>query len=195
MILTTQMLMDRLHDYHDPAGKIMRMVKSGELIPLTRGLYETEKTIPGQYLAAAIYGPSYLSFDFALSRYGLIPETVYTYTSATFDKKKIKQYRNAFGCFTYRDVPKEAYPFCVELIQEGGYSYLLATPEKALCDKLSAMPPVHSIREIREMLFDDLRIGADTFHALDREVLNSLCDKYHMSNLKYLKRYLGGKGQ
>ena len=89
---------------------------------------------PGYLLAASIYGPSYLSFDFALSYWGLIPEAVFSFTSATFDKKKRKQFVTPFGLFTYRDVPRKAYPFGIQILNEGDYSFFIANPEKALCD-------------------------------------------------------------
>ena len=81
MILTTSMLTEQLHKYSDPAGKILRMKKDGKIFQLTRGLYETDRNVQGHCLAGAIFGPSYLSFDYALSVYGLIPEAVYAFTS------------------------------------------------------------------------------------------------------------------
>ena len=190
MIITTPMLMDKLRDYSDPAGRIMRMKRDGELYQLTRGIYETDRNTPGYCLAGAIYGPSYLSFDYALSRYGLIPEAVYTYTSATFSKKKAKEYTNAFGRFTYRDVPADAYPFGITVKEESGYICQIATPEKALCDKLYIMPPVTSQRDIEKMLFDDLRIDNTEFQKLNTDDILQIGDKYHCSNLKYLMKYL-----
>ena len=68
--------------------KIGRLVKERKLIPIIRGLYETDDSVPGYLLANIIYGPSYLSFEFALSWYDLIPEAVFTITSASFSKKK-----------------------------------------------------------------------------------------------------------
>ena len=169
MIISTSMLMDQLSAYSDPAGKLLRMKRSGELYPLTRGLYETDGNAPGYCLAGAIFGPSYLSFDYALAHYGLIPEAVYTFTSATFNKKKAKALENHFGRFSYRDVPPEAYPFGIHLIEENGYVYQMACPEKALCDKLYTMPPVTSQREIERMLFEDLRIDRAEFAKLDAD--------------------------
>ena len=67
MVVTTSMLFEKLKDYGDPAGKIMRMKNDGQIFLLTRGLYETDKNVSGQCLAEVIYGPSYLSFDYALS--------------------------------------------------------------------------------------------------------------------------------
>ena len=68
---------------------------------MTRGLYETDRNAPAYLLAGSIYGPSYISFEYALSRYGLIPEAVYAVTCATFEKKKKKKYETPFGTFTY----------------------------------------------------------------------------------------------
>ena len=58
--------MDELKSYASPAKKIERMVKTGELTRVVRGLYETDPHTPGHLLAASIYGPSYLSFEYAL---------------------------------------------------------------------------------------------------------------------------------
>ena len=190
MILTTSMLLDQLQRYSDPAGKILRMKREGELLQLTRGIYETDKNAPGYCLAGAIFGPSYLSFDYALSFYGLIPEAVYTFTSATFDKKKVREQKNHFGRFTYRDVPPEAYPFGISIKEENGYVYQMATQEKALCDKLYTMPPVTSQKEIERMLFEDLRIDRMEFEKLRADEILQIGDRYHSNNLKYLMKYL-----
>ena len=87
MIVTYNMLMSELARYSNARQKLGRLVKEGKYIPVVRGLYETDKNTPGYLLAASIYGPSYLSFSFALSWHALIPEAVYTYSSATFEKK------------------------------------------------------------------------------------------------------------
>lgn len=190
MIFSTAMLVEQLREYSDPAGKFLRMKKDGSLIPLTRGIYETNPNTPGYCLAGMIYGPSYLSFDFALAQSGLIPETVYAFTSATCLKKKAKEYLNHFGRFTYRDVPLEVYPFGILIREENGYVYQIASPEKALCDKLYTMPPVTSRKEIEKMLFEDLRIDHDAFAELNKDDLQQIGDLYHCSNLKYLMKYL-----
>ena len=169
MIFTSSMLVEQLREYSDPFGKIKRMKNSGSLFQLTRGLYETDPKVPGYCLAGAIYGPSYLSFDYALATYGLIPEAVYTFTSATFEKKKAKEYENHYGRFSYRDVPSNAYPFGIVIKEENGYVYRIATPEKALCDKLYIMPPVMSQKELVNLLFDSLRIDQTEFEKLNTE--------------------------
>ncbi len=194
MILTFDSLAQKFGNYTDVRGKIRREVQSGRLTQVARGLYETDAHADGTYLAGAIYGPSYLSFDSVLSMYSLIPEAVIgTYTSATFRKGKTKQYENAFGVFTYRDIPSAAYPFGVQLRQEGGYSYQVATPEKALCDKLYAVSPVGSVKALRALLFDDLRIDEGEFGRLNFDDVRELAPLYRSTNHNYLIKLLGGR--
>ena len=195
MIFTTQMLVEQYRHYTNPKAKIGRLVHEEKLYPLTRGLYETDPNAPGYCLAGAIFGPSYLSFDYALSVYGLIPEAVYAFTSATFDKKKVREQENRFGRFTYRDVPSEVYPFGIVIREENGYVYQMATPEKALCDKLYTMPPVTSQKEIERMLFEDLRIDRTEFDKLDVREILQIGERYHSNNLKYLMKYLRRNGK
>ena len=91
MIKTTAMLTEELRQYVNPAAKIRRMAEAGELTPIIKGLYETNASTPGHYLAGAIYGPSYPSFEYALAQHGLIPEAVYSFTSATCGKGRKKR--------------------------------------------------------------------------------------------------------
>ena len=93
-----------LSEYDSPKSKLSRMAKSGEYFSITKGIYETDRYTQAHLLAGSIYGPSCISFEYALSFYGMIPEAVYTVTSATFEKKKKKKFETAFGTFTYRDV-------------------------------------------------------------------------------------------
>ena len=193
MILTFDSLALQFKDYTDVKGKIRREVQSGRLTQITRGLYETDARADGKYLAGAIYGPSYLSFDYVLSMCSLIPEAIFqTYTSATFRKGKAKQYDNAFGVFTYRDVPAAVYHFGVEIREENGYSYQIATPEKALCDKLYTISPVGSVKAMRALLFDDLRVDENNFWQLNLEDIKQLAPLYKSTNLKYLAKLIDG---
>lgn len=193
MILTFDSLALQFKDYTDVKGKIRREVQSGRLTQITRGLYETDARADGKYLAGAIYGPSYLSFDYVLSMCSLIPEAIFqTYTSATFRKGKAKQYDNAFGVFTYRDVPAAVYHFGVEIREENGYSYQIATPEKAICDKLYTISPVGSVKAMRALLFDDLRIDESDFWQLNLDDIKQLAPLYKSTNHKYLAKLIDG---
>lgn len=190
MIKSTAMLIADYKSYVNPKAKIRRCVESGVLVPVVRGLYETDPNIPAHYLAPIIYGPSYLSFEFALSYYSLIPEAVYNVTSATFEKKKTKQYDTPFGTFSYRDVPSEAYPAGNILHIENGYGFQVASPEKALCDELYIMPPLKNRMELECLLFEDLRIDKGEFFRLNRESLIELLKLYHTQNHTLLQAYV-----
>ncbi|NLC64710.1 MAG: hypothetical protein GX753_03475, partial [Erysipelothrix sp.] len=158
--------------------------------PVIRGLYETDKNVSGYLLASSIYNPSYLSLDFALSFYGLIPETVYTFTSVTFKKNKKKTYKTSFGTYTYRDIPELAYPVGITIRYEGTYSFLIADQEKALCDKLYTLKPVTNIKDLEYVLFNNLRIEEDTFYSLDTEKLKAYANLYQSTTLDTLTKLL-----
>ena len=190
MIVTTAILLEQLNEYANPAGKLSRLVRDGTYYPIVKGLYETDNGISGYLLASSIYGPSYLSFDFALSYYDLIPEAARAFTSATFGKKKKKEYNTPFGYFTYRDIPDSAYSLGIRIVKEGEYSVPIATPEKALCDKLYAVRPVGSIVNLAALLFEDLRVDEQAFHDLSSMDLLMLCELYPSTNLKLLKKFI-----
>lgn len=186
MIKTTDMLLEELREYASPRSKLSRMAKNREIFPIVKGLYETDKGTPGIYLAGSIYGPSYVSFEYALGHYGLIPEAVYTLTCATFEKKKAKKYETPFGTFTYRDVPSEAFPLALTLVNENGYYYRIATPEKALCDMLYTLRPTANAAGLHTMLNDDLRIEDSELRKLDAALVAELSEHYHTTNVKRL---------
>jgi predicted transcriptional regulator of viral defense system len=190
MLVTIEELRIKFKDYSDIQGKIKRGVEKGIYIPVIRGLYETNRITPGYYLSSYIYGPSYLSFDYALSYYGLIPERVTLYTSATFNKRKSKIYSTPFGNYHYRDIPKSAFPYDVNVIEENNYVYHIATKEKAICDKLYLIKSVSSIKELKEVLFDNLRIDRDQFYMLDKDQMLFLSKKYHSKTLRTLEKLL-----
>lgn len=190
MILTNDMLKSSFSEYSNKNTKLARYLRDGNIFKIRNGLYETDASTPGYLLAGSIYGPSYISFEYALAAYGLIPERVNTITCATFNKKKKKEYNNHFGIFTYRDIPASAYPLEILLKIEGDYSYQIATPEKALCDKLYTLKPMHNFTNVQTMLFDDLRIDREEFKKIDSNKIERLANLYHSMNVKLLAKYL-----
>lgn len=192
MIITAQQLKEKYAHLSDPMGKISRDIKSKKIFPLIKGVYETDANIHGSRLAQFIYGPSYLSFDYVLHTQGLIPEAVYnTFTCATFNKRKVKTYTNHFGTFIYRDVPKEVFNLGVLVLTDGPYSYQVATTEKALCDKLYTLSPVKNVNDLKEMLFEDLRIDEEVFNSLSKEDILRIAPLYHSTNLNLLVKLIG----
>lgn len=191
MIISFDELAQKYKNYGNIKTKIAREVKAGNLFQIAKGLYETDNHIYGKYLAGVIYGPSYLSFYYALYEHGLISEAVYnTFTSATFNKRKRKEHTNHFGKFLYRDIPIEVYPLGIEIKEENNRTYQIAIPEKAICDKLYSLSPVSSIKQLNELLFNDLRIDESEFINLNFEKMQQLAPKYKSTNLTLLLKLI-----
>ena len=193
MIKTTPILISELSDYVNPKAKIGRMVEKGELYPIIRGIYEDDPNTHPIYLASSIYGPSYISFEYALNYYGLISRKDQTITCAAFGKRKEKRYETMFGVYTYRDIPKKAFAAEINLHNENGYSYVLASPEKALCDTLYNSAPAANLKEFKELLFEEIGVGKRKIYRLNFETMMELADLYGCRNLKLLKSFLRKK--
>ncbi len=181
-------------DHANPKAKIARLVRQGELFRLKRGLYLRARSADDAALrckaANRIYGPSYVSFEYALGWHGLIPEYVAHVTSATFKKGRKKRYDTPAGSFFYQDVPAAAYPHGISLLGETEKRFLMACPEKALCDELYRVPGVRSIQGIEALLFDDLRLDRDEFSKLDPEALIRFSSLYQTSTLRAFVKFL-----
>ncbi|MDR1644765.1 MAG: hypothetical protein LBS05_02915 [Tannerellaceae bacterium] len=123
-------------------------------------------------IANHLYGPSYVSFEMALAFYGLIPERRFVVRSATF--KRTKWFENDVGNFEYITVPQDYYSIGIsQHTVNNEYTYLLATPEKALCDLISAIPDLHlqSVKEMQIFLEEDLRIDFSVLPRVDIEII------------------------
>lgn len=172
LLVETFRLMDLFKDYAGPKTKIQQLVRDGWITRLRPGLYirsgaDSDPNVLG-LAANRIYGPSYVSFATALRRYGLIPEAVPNITSATYGKRRTKQFHTPVGSFFYRDVPRSVFAHGVDLTGErGGARYLIAGPQKALFDQLSTVPGIRSRTALTDLLFDDLRIDRDALSELD----------------------------
>ena len=190
MILTSSMLKQKYKDYSNPLDKIKRDTDAGILIRLNRGLYETDPTVNPYLLAASILSPSYLSFDFALSYYGLIPEKVFSVTSASLDLRKNKTFINKFGRYEYSDIPSSAFSEGLTFIEEGDYIVKIASKEKAICDSLYKWRVVQSIKDLKELLFNDKRIDEEEFLTCDFKLMTRLALLYKKTNLNLLVKLI-----
>lgn len=107
-----------LGDYANVRGKIHRLLSGGEIIRIKKGIYtfpEKSRRYPLclPLVANWLYGPSYVSGDYALARCGLIPETVYTVTSVTTGRPR--SFSTPFGNFSYASRLGKVYPIGVAL--------------------------------------------------------------------------------
>lgn len=186
MILTINQLKDKYRDYANPLDKIKRDCDAGLLFRLNRGLYEDDRSVNPIFLAASLLAPSYISFDYALSYYGLIPERVVAITSASLMVHKNKTFNNIFGRFEFSDIPAEAFASGTTYVYDGEYSARIATKEKAICDSLCKWPVVNSVKDLKILLFEDKRIDEDEFASCDFDKLIGLASLYRKTNLDLL---------
>lgn len=113
---------------------LTRNVKKNNIIKLRKGLY----IFSGEYIneiliANKIYQPSYISFEYALMFYNIIPETVYSITSAT--TKTTREFIVENISYSYCRIKKEAFiGYKKENFNE--QPVLIAEPEKAFVDYL-----------------------------------------------------------
>ena len=163
-VITHQMLVALLKGYSRPNDKIKALKDEGVLEAVKRGFYiagrDTNIARPERSLIANhLYGPSYVSMEAALMYYGLIPEHVYTITSMT--TKTSKSFRTTSGLYTYTFLPLPYYSFGLDAtIVNTNQQVIIATPEKALADKIASTSGViiRSMSSARAYLTEDLRM-------------------------------------
>ncbi|HZQ05987.1 MAG TPA: hypothetical protein VFD70_05365 [Anaerolineae bacterium] len=106
--------------------------KRGLFLRLKRGLYAVRDALPPEEeIANLLYRPSYISFEYALAFYHILPEMVYTVTSAT--TKPTRTFTVASKTFSYLTIKKEAFAG-YSPTQREGRTILIADPEKAVAD-------------------------------------------------------------
>jgi predicted transcriptional regulator of viral defense system len=177
-------------EYDEPISKINSMVKKGELIRLKRGVYVLGTEYRDHPLnmftvANMLHKPSYVSYEYALSYHGLIPERVYTVTSATTYRPET--YITEIGTFSYKKIASKVYPLGIHWkFDEHDGGYMIATAEKALCDQVYADKRIADIEkdEILEYLEDDLRIEWEELKKLDTTLLWKISMSYSSSKLR-----------
>ncbi len=161
-----------------PGEKIRALEKDGQLIRLKRGLYVVSSEVSGKPVNACLcanhlYGPSYVSQQWALRRYGLIPERVYSMTSVTTKRSRI--FENSLGRFTYEQVKPEYFAIGVNSIVDDGVAFLMASREKALCDMIlhDSYLPQQSVKGVLRYLEEDLRFDMDELSTLDIGIIEA----------------------
>jgi predicted transcriptional regulator of viral defense system len=185
-------LMHQLRDYSSPRARLTRMIRSGEVIQVRRGIFldSGDKNYSLKSLAAVIYGPSYISFEYALAFHNLTPENVRTVTCAAYNKNKNRFFHTPLGDFHYYYLPPVAFPYGISLGMENGQRYLMASPEKALCDTLYKTRGISGIGALKTLLFDDLRLESEDLRGFDRESVNFLAPLYGKKILKLFAKWL-----
>lgn len=195
MYFDTLYLMNTLSDYSSPKSKLTNMVKSGEIVRIRRGLYVKEGDYDIKPLANMIYGPSYISFEYSLSWYGLIPERVEIVTSAVYNKNKNKEFDTPVGRFGYYYITPAVYPYGIIREEIDKEPFLISTKEKALCDTLYKIKNTGRNIDIEALLFDDLRIDETELLTLNRKDVALIAPLYGRLLILQLSEYLKKRGK
>ena len=186
MVISASMLKERYGGYANPLDKIKRDTDSGRLFRISRGLYVADSGVNPCFLASSILSPSYLSFDWTLSYYGLIPERVVSITSASLNVRKNKTFINKFGRYEYSDIPASVFSEGLTYLEDKEYMVKIATKEKAICDSLYKWRVVKNLNELKELLFIDKRIDIDEFSTCNFKLMMRLASLYNKTNLDML---------
>jgi hypothetical protein len=187
-----QVLTDLLRDYDRPRDKIRSLLNQKAIIRVKKGLYVfgptySRRPFSREILANLIYGPSYVSLQYALGYHGLIPERVETVTSVTSGRGR--SFHTPVGAFSYRQIRGEAYPVGIDRIElKDGRSFLIAVPEKALADTLHADrgTEIRSQSAMREYLSQHLRIDLSILKGWHAERLSAMAARYRSRKIKIL---------
>lgn len=194
------LLLESLSSYKQPRDVITRLLKNESIIRVKKGIYVfgqayRKRPYSLEILSNMIYGPSYVSFEYALAYYGLIPEAVRRVTCASY--KRNKHFSTPAGEFVYHYVPPKA--FCLgvtrqmisTIIKENENTYfLIASKEKALADVLARMKPFDQADDLLSYLVEGMRIDKDSLFKFNISELEKIKTEYQNQNVTLLWKIL-----
>lgn len=173
--VTTSIIESLYPDLKSANKKVIWLEKQKFIIRLKRGLYVINPEYSGKILSSEVianhlYTPSYISMSTALRHYGLIPEAVYVHQSMTI--KHPRSFQTPVGNYDYKYISRKAFPIGVRSINKGDYAFLIASPEKALCDLIANSPKVilRYMRDVEIYLEQDIRMDMDEFYNMDATI-------------------------
>jgi len=187
-----QTLKDAIQGYARPRMKISGMLAKGDIVRVKKGLYilgESLRRRPfcRELLANLIYGPSYVSLEYALHYHGLTPERVESMSSVTCGRSRT--FDTPVGTFSYRMIPMEAFRTGMDRVElDDGRSFLIAIPEKALADRIVADrgAGISTQKELHYYLLSSLRIDPASLRELDPARLAEIARYYRSRRVKML---------
>ena len=158
--------------------KIRLLERDRQVIRLKRGLYVcspevTRIALSTELIANHLYTPSYVSMSSALRYYGLIPEEIYVTQSMTL--KHSRDFDTPIGRYEYAHTTKDAFSVGLSSIRKAGYAFVIATPEKALCDLIANSSGVN-LRYPKDAviyLVEDIRMDLSDFRQMNPEILEA----------------------
>lgn len=175
--INTATLKSVLRNTSNPNAKIKHWVDNNALVPLKRGLYIVSPEITMQepcleLIANHLYSPSYVSLQYALRHYRLIPERAFLITSIT--TCHTRNFENTLGHFAYHGVSRSYFAVGVTSQMQNDRTYLIATPEKALVDTIlfSSYIP-NSLVGLERFLEEDMRFDMPALKQMNISLLQA----------------------
>ena len=196
--VTTSIIESLYPELKSQDKKVVWLEKNGYIIRLKRGLYvvnpeHSGKTLSSELIANHLYAPSYISLSTALRYYGLIPEAVYVHQSMTV--KHSRSFQTPIGSYDYKYISRKAFSVGVRSIHKGDYAFLMASPEKSLCDLIANSSKVNLryMKDVEIYLEQDIRMDMDEFYKMDATILEDYIKVGKKADsistlLKFLKR-------
>lgn len=173
--VTTSIIESLYPELKSANKKVTWLEKQGVIIRLKRGLYvvnpeHSGKTLSSELIANHLYTPSYISMSTALRYYGLIPEAVYVHQSMAV--KHSRSFQTPVGSYDYKYISREAFSIGVRSMHKGDYAFLIASPEKALCDLIANSSKVNLryMKDVEIYLEQDIRMDMDEFYKMDETI-------------------------
>ncbi len=187
-------LMECLSSYKQPRDKLTGLLSDDQLIRVKKGLYVFGKDYrlrpySLEVLSNLIYGPSYISYEYALSYYNLIPETVTRVTSASC--KRIKHFKTPVAEFVYYYISPQKYPAGITLKSiDQNTHFLIATKEKALADYLARLKPFANEEDLFLYLIEGMRIDKESLFNFNSSLVKEIASSYQNKNVSLLCKIL-----
>lgn len=193
-IIDYNMLLSCLKGYKAPHRTITYLLKTGSLLRVKKGLYVfgeeyRQAAIHRGLLANLIYGPSYVSLEYALAFHGMIPERVEMVTCVT--TKRHKLFNTPIGNFSYSYLNQARYRLGIEWYAlDNNQHFLLASREKALVDTIATYKDINTIRDMQQHLIENLRIDEQSLRELDLDYLEKINQAYNKKIIDVLTKAL-----
>ncbi|MEX0986530.1 MAG: hypothetical protein WD052_03555 [Bacteroidales bacterium] len=167
--------------YKSPRNKIANLEIKEKLIRLKRGMYVVSPNVSGKLLSTELianhlYGPSYVSMESALRYYGLIPENIYMVRSLTTKRSRV--FENQISRFEYIQCSEEYFPIGINQKMNDDFSFLIASPEKALCDLIAYTPELRPrfMKSLLSYLEEDIRLDMEAFYSMNVKIFEQCAE-------------------
>ena len=176
------------------SANILRWIENEKLIKIKKGLYVTReyflqcqnKQDYSEFIANILKRPSYLSGEYVLQKYGILSESVFSFTSVT--RKKPRSYNNKFGTYLYSNITDKLFTG-YNIISKSGFQIKEATKTKALFDYLYFR--LRTIPEINQAVINSFRLNLENFTKTDliqlKYFINLLDQKKFTNLITYLR--------